>query len=280
MEELSNMLTRWATSLPISSAIRFILIILLGLLLARVLPAKVTIPLVPEPQTLLVRKLFRYAILIGTLALSLRQLGFDLSVVLGAAGILTVAIGFAAQTSASNLISGVFLLWEHPFSEGDVIEVNAVRGTVASIDTLSVKLRTFDNLLVRIPNETMLKSNVTNVTRYPLRRVDLRLRIAYTDEPDRIEKVLLRVAQENSTCLTNPPPVVLFVGFSEFSIELQFSVWGLTSDYVTLKKEIAFSVLRTFRQEGINIPFASRALYFTPDGAPPTRSNEPPTQIG
>lgn len=70
---------------------------------------------------------------------ALRQLGFDLSVVLGAAGIFTVALGFASQTSASNLISGLFLMIERPFSISDVIRVNSVTGEVISIDLLSVK---------------------------------------------------------------------------------------------------------------------------------------------
>ena len=83
-----------------------------------------------------------------------------------AAGLLTVALGFAAQTSASNLISGLFLLGERPFVVGDVIRLaSGITGEVVGIDLLSVKIRTFDNLLVRVPNETLLKSELTNLTR-------------------------------------------------------------------------------------------------------------------
>ena len=88
-------------------------------------------------QILLKRAIF-YGIMILMSMSALRELGFDLSVILGAAGILSVAIGFASQTSASNLISGLFLMMERPFSIGDVIRVEQTTGEVISIDLLSV----------------------------------------------------------------------------------------------------------------------------------------------
>jgi hypothetical protein len=103
----------------------------------------------------------------------MRQLGFDFTVLLGAAGIVTVAIGFASQTSASNLISGLFLVWRRRSGIGDIVTVDGVTGEVLSVDLLSTKLRTFDNLQVRIPNETMVKARITTLNRFPLRRVDL-----------------------------------------------------------------------------------------------------------
>lgn len=118
--------------------------------------------------------------LLGLFTLSaLKHIGIDLSILLGAAGIFTVAIGFASQTSASNLISGLFLMIERPFSISDVIKVNDITGEVISIDLLSVKLRTFDNLFVRIPNESMIKSAVTTLTKFPIRRVDLKIGIRH-----------------------------------------------------------------------------------------------------
>lgn len=88
---------------------------------------------------------------------ALLELGFNLNVLLGAASVLTVAIGFASQTSASNFISGIFLMAERSFVIGDVIKVGNTVGEVLSIDLLSVKVRTFDNLFVRLPNEALIK---------------------------------------------------------------------------------------------------------------------------
>ena len=111
----------------------------------------------------------------------MRELGFSLAPLLGAAGIMGVAIGFASQTSVSNVISGFFLLGEQPFVVDDVIQIGDTVGRVLSIDTLSVKLRTFDNKFVRLPNESIIKSQVTNLTRFPIRRLDVNVGVAYRD---------------------------------------------------------------------------------------------------
>ena len=79
---------------------------------------------------------------------------------------------FASQTSVSNIISGIFLISEQPFQVGDLIKVGETKGVVLSIDLLSIKLRTFDNQLVRIPNENLIKNELSNITRFPIRIVE------------------------------------------------------------------------------------------------------------
>ena len=124
--------------------------------------------------------------------------GLDLTALLGAAGIAGIAIGFAAQTSVSNLISGIFLLTEKAYAVGDVLDVGGgIVGAVDSIDMLSVKLKTFDNRLVRIPNETLVKSNIINVTRYPIRRLNIDISITYKDDIEKARRLLLETADAN-----------------------------------------------------------------------------------
>jgi small-conductance mechanosensitive channel len=151
------------------------LILIIGYLLARVARNGISrlkfANLTPHGMTLIKRAVF-YGIMVLTGVSVMKELGFDLSVVLGAAGILSVAIGFASQTSASNLISGLFLMMERPFLIGDVIRVGDTTGEVISIDLLSVKVRTFDNLFVRLPNESMIKTQVTTLTKFPIRRAE------------------------------------------------------------------------------------------------------------
>lgn len=152
-------------------------------------------------HTVMLRRLVFYIVLAIFFVAALREAGFSLDVVLGAAGILTVAIGFASQTSASNMISGLFLLVEKPFEIGNFIEVENTIGEVVSIDMLSVKLRTPDNLYVRIPNETLIKTRVVNRSRFPIRRMDLTVGIAYAEDVERVEKLLLELARQNSASL-------------------------------------------------------------------------------
>ncbi|MFH1841637.1 MAG: mechanosensitive ion channel domain-containing protein, partial [bacterium] len=166
-----------------------VFILVIGWVVAR-LAAGGTLRLVRQRSTvqtaMLIRRIVFYGLLLLVFMLCLNQLGLQLGVLLGAAGILTVAIGFASQTSASNLISGIFLIAERPFVVGDVITVDNTTGEVLSVDLLSVKLRTFDNLYVRIPNETIIKTQVTNLTHFPIRRFDMQIGVAYKEDLDRV----------------------------------------------------------------------------------------------
>ncbi|MBN1994132.1 MAG: mechanosensitive ion channel family protein [Anaerolineae bacterium] len=191
----------------------------------------------------------------------LYELGFNLGVLLGAAGILTVAIGFAAQTSMSNLISGLFLIGEKPFQIGDLIKVDQTVGEVLSIDLLSIKLRTFDNTYVRIPNETIIKTQVSTLTKFPIRRVDLQIGVAYKEDIARVQQILAAVADKNPLCLEEPPPLFIVQGFGDSAINIQFSVWGQREEYLTIKNQLQIEIKVAFDQEGIEIPFPHRTLY-------------------
>ncbi|MGC9362777.1 MAG: mechanosensitive ion channel family protein, partial [Candidatus Syntrophosphaera sp.] len=138
----------------------------------------------------LVVKAVFYIGFIIILAMVLNEFGFKLSALLGAAGIAGIALGFAAQTSVSNLISGFFLIAEKPFEIGDVIQVGETIGFVVSIDSLSIKLKTFDNRFVRVPNENMIKTEVTNITRFPERRVNVDVSVAYKEDLTRCVAIL------------------------------------------------------------------------------------------
>lgn len=243
---------------------RAVLLLSLGLLLAP-LAARLVGRLLADRFSAhhgqLIRRVAFYLVLGLFAASTLRELGFNLAVLMGAAGVLTVAVGFASQTSASNLISGLFLIGERPFEIGDIIRVGSTTGEVLSIDALSVKLRTFDNLFVRIPNETLIKSEVTTLTRFPIRRVDLTVGVAYKEDIGRVREVLLDVADRNRLCLDEPPPLFIFQGFGDSSLNIQFSVWATRENFLALRNSITAEIKAAFDEAGIEIPFPHRSLY-------------------
>ncbi|MFH5885930.1 mechanosensitive ion channel family protein [Halalkalibaculum sp. DA3122] len=189
------------------------------------------------------------------------QLGLSLAPLLGAAGILGVALGFASQTSVSNIISGLFLIAEQPFKVDDIITVGTTTGIVMSIDMLSVKLRTFDNQFVRIPNETIIKTEVTNLTRFPIRRFDALVSVAYKEDIGEVREVLMQVAEKNEYTLSEPEPQVIFNAFGASSIDLQLRVWGQSSEFLLLKNSIHEEVKRHLDEANIEIPFPHVSLY-------------------
>ena len=246
------------------SLVRATIILVVGWLLARLagrhLPRLFGSHLDAQ-RAMLVRRLTFHLILVLVVLSVLRELGFDLTVLLGAAGVLTLAIGFASQTSASNLVSGLFLIGERPFAIGEFIRVGETTGEVVSIDLLSVKLRTFDNLMVRVPNESLIKSAITNLSRYPIRRLDVALGVAYKEDVEHVRRVLNDVAAANPLCLEEPPPLFLFLGFGDSGLDLQFSVWAARENFLTLRNTIHEEIKNAFDAEGIEIPFPHRSLY-------------------
>ncbi len=232
-------------------------------------------------------KLIFYLGMAGLVVSTMTELGFSLTPLLGAAGVVGIALGFASQTSVSNVIAGLFLIAESPFVVDDLIQVGDVMGRVLSVDTMSVKLRTLDNRFVRIPNDTLIKSTVTNITRFPIRRLDVRLGVAYKEDPERVRRVLLEIAEQNPMALMEPEPIVVFEMFGESSLDMLFAVWTTRENFLSLKNSIQQTVKKRFDEEGIEIPFPHRTLYvgaetgaFPVQMVPPSVDDVASTEMG
>ena len=225
--------------------LRALFIVGVGLFLARLVSRwlyRFTRESMGEDGAITLRRFSFYLLLVLVIMTAMRELGFSLGVILGAAGVLSVAIGFASQTSASNIISGIFLVAEKSFKIGDVIRIGDITGEVLSIDLLSVKLRQFDNVFVRVPNETLIKNNISNMTRFPIRRLDLQVGVAYKEDISRVRDLLFEVADAYPLCLDQPRPLVIFQGFGDSSLDLQFSVWAERTNFLALRKLVNFRV--------------------------------------
>ncbi|WP_019024175.1 MULTISPECIES: mechanosensitive ion channel family protein [unclassified Thioalkalivibrio] len=256
------------------AALRASLYIIVGLILARLVSRNLTRAFgrhMDAQQIMLMRRISFYIIIVLAVVSGLRELGFDLTVLLGAAGILTVALGFASQTSASNLISGLFLIGERPFSVGDIIKVGDATGEVLSIDLLSVKLRTFDNLLVRVPNESLVKSQITNMTRFPIRRLDMQIGVAYRTDLKALRDILMGVADRNPVCLEEPKPLFIFLEYGDSALKIQLSVWARREKFLDLRNSMHMQVKAALDEAGIEIPFPQRTLSHIDGGPIPVR---------
>jgi small-conductance mechanosensitive channel len=264
MESLQETIAKLMENEYLFAIIRAVIIVIAGFIVAKfasTMAVRVMHKRMSTHQLVLTRRGAYYLVLVLFLLSALHQLGFDLTILLGAAGILSVAIGFASQTSASNLISGLFLLGEQPFGIGDVIKVGDITGEVLAIDLLSVKLRTFDNLYVRIPNENLLTAEVTTLTRFPIRRIDLEIGVAYKENIETVRDVLMDLAQRNPFCLTDPEPLFILKGFGASSIDILLCVWVRSANFLKLKNGLLMEIKTAFDERGIEIPYPHLTLY-------------------
>lgn len=252
-------------------ALRVFVLLVVGFVVARLLSAWAS-RIGAKRFDVQTSQLARRGIFYGTMALVvvavLQEVGFELSVFLGAAGVLTVALGFASQTAASNLISGLFLVGERPFQIGDTVQIGAEVGEVLSIEWLSVRVRTFDNRLIRIPNEVLLKSNIVNLTRFPIRRMDIPVAVAYAEDLGHVREVILGVAKEHPACLDEPEAKVWFQGFGASSLDLLAVIWTRREGFVDTRSDVRERIKKAFDAHGIEIPFPQQTLVASRDGRP------------
>jgi small conductance mechanosensitive channel len=205
-------------------------------------------------QTILLQRMIYYSVLLIFIISAFDQLGFEMKTLLGVAGIFTVAIGFASQTAASNVISGLFMIGEKHFEIGDRIQVDDTVGDVLSLDFLSVKLRKLDNSMVRIPNESLLKSIVVNHSRFSIRRFDLILRLSFQEDLEILTKLLVETAKKHPDCLEKPEPELIFKEYSESAIKIQFSSWCTQEKYPQFKTTMSILISKILQERNITIP--------------------------
>lgn len=200
-------------------------------------------------------KIVHYTYYIVLVMYVLGLFGIKLSALLGAAGIAGVAIGFAAQTSMSNLISGVFVLTEQVIKPGDTISVGDTTGIVDSIDAISVKIHTFDNQLVRIPNSKIIDSNLVNFSYHPVRRFTFPVSISYDTDMAFAVETIKKAPDLCPSVLKEPAPLVWYDGFGDSGINMTLAVYFNRDDLVKIKNEVPIAIKKVFDEAGITIPF-------------------------
>ena len=203
----------------------------------------------------IVIKFIRYIFYIVVVLYVLSLFGINLKAIWGAAGIAGVAIGFAAQTSVSNLISGLFVLTEGSIHVGDTIIVGDVTGIVDEVKLLSVRVHTYDNQMVRIPNSTIIGSNLTNNSYHNKRRLTLKVGVDYSTDMRKALETLQKAPSLCPTVLKDPAPAVWFDGFDASSINLVVAVWFKPVDFLQTKNDLYVAMKQVLDEAGISIPF-------------------------
>jgi small-conductance mechanosensitive channel len=232
------------------------IIYLIAFLVKKILPARWS-----RQRKMIINRTVQYTGFIILVLIVISELKISLAPIFGAAGVIGLVVGIASQTSIGNIISGFFLVSEKSFEIGDIIRIGDKTGTVYSIDLLSIKIRTFDNLLIRIPNQTVISTELINVTRFPIRRMDVLVSVAYKEDLGKVKTILENVVKQNPLCLDEPEPVIIFQNFGASGIDIQLGVWAEKPNYLKVKNSVFQEIKEAFDREGIEIPFPHLSLY-------------------
>lgn len=198
----------------------------------------------------------------------------DATAWLASAGIVGIAVGFAAKDTLANLFSGVFILADAPYRVGDFIRLDAgERGEVQHIGLRSTRILTRDDIEVTIPNAVIGNAKIVNESggRWSRERLQVSVGVAYGSDIDRVREVLADEARRCELVCTDPEPLVRFRAFGESGLDIDLLVWiqepvlrGRTLDALNT------AVYKRFAVEGIEIPYPKRDVYIKEMPAPRT----------
>ena len=196
----------------------------------------------------------RLVLFIG-LFVGLSALEINIGPVLAIIGAAGFVIAFALQNSLSNFASGLLMLIYRPFDIDDMIQVAGTLGKVESMSLLSTQLRTPDNQLVIVPNNSVWGDVIINVTGITQRRIDLVFGIGYSDDIDKAQKILEEIVSAHELVLKEPEYKVKLHELADSSVNFICRPWVRPDDYWDVYWDITREVKRRFDAEGVSIPF-------------------------
>ncbi|MDH5438192.1 MAG: mechanosensitive ion channel family protein [Candidatus Bathyarchaeota archaeon] len=208
-----------------------------------------------ENVAFILKRVFQWVAGLAVLAIVFAQLGIEIGVI---AGLLALAggtiIGFASMTTLGNAIAGIIVMTSRPFKIGDRIFLNGQFVDVEAIDLIYTRMRTLDNVLVSVPNQELLKSEIDNYGKKRVVRRSCVITAGYELDAEQVEKALLEAASKVAGVLQDPRPYVWMTKFGNFAIEYTLYVFikeikRLPEIEANLKK----TVLETSKRQNIDI---------------------------
>ncbi|MBR0458360.1 MAG: mechanosensitive ion channel family protein, partial [Victivallales bacterium] len=204
--------------------------------------------------------------------------GLNISSILAGAGVLGLAIAFAAQNTISNIFGAISLILDKPFKIGDMIQVDGdttKAGIVVAIGLRSTKVRSLDGMLWFIPNSELSAKSIRNVSRRPNFKHSFDIGLTYSSSGNQIQQAqdILREALEECPLIDSAkqPSLIHFTEFKDWSLNINVIVWFQTTSFLEFMKErdqLNLKILERFNAAGLNFAFPSNTTYLAGTSAP------------
>ena len=197
--------------------------------------------------------------------LSVLNLDKTVTTMLGAVGIIGLALGFAFQDIAANFMSGVIIAVRKPFVVGDVVETNTYFGTIERINMRTTDIRKVTGELVKMPNRKIFENPLVNLTHYGIRRIDLDVRVSFAENLENVKEVVIGAVKDVKGQIETKEVEVMYKEFAEDSIKFEVRFWiqyHRQFDFNEARSQAIMKIKMAFDQNGITIPFPIRTLDF------------------
>lgn len=207
-------------------------------------------------------KLIYYVIIFFAVFAALQVLRIDLSGLLIVGGLLAIAIGFASQSVISNLIAGIFLGIDKPMEIGDAVDIDGTSGVVEEVRIMSTRIRTFDGIYTRLPNEKVFNANIKDYDARITRRFEYKIGIRYQDDAAKATEIIKNTIDAHPLALVNPGPQIFVDNLGDNSVNFTVRIWAPSSEWYGVKMELLWNIKTALEESGIEIPFPQRDVWF------------------
>lgn len=219
-----------------------------------------------QPKTIPLFELVGKILLIGLGSYVLLILwGVNPTAWLASAGVIGIAVGFAAKDTLANLFSGFFIIADTPYKVGDFVNLDSgERGMVTHVGMRSTRLLTRDDVEITIPNNVIGNAKIINESsgRWEKSRIRIKVGAAYGTDANQVCDVLMQVANTHTEVVKEPAARVRFRAFGASSLDFELLVW-IEQPVLRgrISHELHLQVYDAFNQAGIEIPYAKQDVY-------------------
>ena len=197
---------------------------------------------------------------VGTLT-ALAQFGVDTTSLLTSVGVVGLTVGFAAQNTLSNVISGLFIFWDRPFVIGDLVEIDGHYGRIETITLRSTRLVTVDGRMVAIPNAVVANGKVASYTNFPNLRIDMAVTVGVNEPIAKVREVLLGLVRDESVWMADPAPVVVVTDLGDYNVTVELRAWIYDeTTHLRVRTALREAVKDALDEAGVEMPFETISL--------------------
>ena len=261
-------------NIKLSEILTALLVLVVGLILAKIITSYLRRSLktkLNKDRLELLIKIVYYLLIIVTVIWVMSALGIKLSGFLVAGGFLGIIIGFASQSIVGNLVSGIFLTIERPMKIGNAVNIDGQVGIVEDINIISTRLRTFDGLDIRIPNEKVFTTSITNYVSNIARRFEYSIGIRYEDDAQQAISLIRKFLATEPFVLVNPAPLVFVTKLDNSSVNILVKIWSPVSQWFSLYMRLLWEIKKILEENGISIAFHQQVIHFANKEIAPTK---------
>ena len=201
-----------------------------------------------------------------------QEFDYDVNGLVAGLGLGGLAFALAAKDAVGNLIGGIVIVTEKPFSIGDWILTSKVEGTVEDINFRSTKVRTFSQALVTVPNATLASDAITNWSRMGKRKIDFHLDVAYQGDTDQVEQLIddIKHLLRSHKGVHQGTIVVAFDQFKDHYIRILVYFFTNTTaweEHVQIKHQINLSIMQLLEEEEMSLAVPLQKVSVDPEAS-------------